>query len=248
MEYDYAINIGKPTIRLLHKDPFALLPGKSVENTDKGRKKLRAFRDKLTKSRLVNFWDDIKGLGQQTILAMLDIKKRNPSPGWVRGDNAITMEVMKELEMLRAAASKSSKSGKTEQLVNFDDLNHESEVQIMVAAGDDDSKGVSAGVANFNNREVAAAVLISLISNTEVYGICNAASDILTATYTFPKKYHKYQHFWLQLPYEKTEHFLHYLESRGLVRGQVLSIGTDWQLTQRGRLHATYMSSIRNLK
>jgi uncharacterized protein YyaL (SSP411 family) len=248
MEYDYAVSIGKPTIRLLHKSPFESLPGKAVESTDKGKKKLRAFREKLTKSRLVNFWDDVKGLGQQTTLALLDIKKRNPSPGWVRGDNAITVEVMKELEMLRAAASKSSASTKAEQLVNFEDLTQQSEVQVVVASADSEAEGEVAGVANIDNKEIAAAVLVSMISNTDLYIICRAASDILTSTYSFPKKYHKYEHFWLQIPYEKTEHFLHYLESRGLVRGTVSSIGTNWQLTQRGRLHATFMSSMRNLK
>jgi hypothetical protein len=46
MEYDFATNIGKPIIRLLHKDPFAILPGKAIEQTDRSREQLKAFRQK----------------------------------------------------------------------------------------------------------------------------------------------------------------------------------------------------------
>ena len=37
MEYRYAINVGKPVIAFLHKDPL-LLPATRVEPTDEGRK------------------------------------------------------------------------------------------------------------------------------------------------------------------------------------------------------------------
>jgi len=246
MEYDFAISIGKPTIRLLHRDPFGMLPGIAIEQTDKSKKKLKAFRDKLTRSRLVNFWDDVKGLGQQAILSLLDIKKRSPSRGWVRGDNALTVEIMQELEALRAASKASS--AKTEQLVAFDDLTKQTEVPIYVATARDDEDGKQAGAEMIGNKEIAEAIFISLISNSGALDIGRSASDILTSSYSFPKKYHKYSHFWLELPYERVEHFLHYLESRGLVRGLASSIASNWQLTQRGRLHATYMSSIKNLK
>lgn len=43
MEYDYAEKIGKPIIRLLHKDPFKKLKGEHIEDTAKGKKQLKAF-------------------------------------------------------------------------------------------------------------------------------------------------------------------------------------------------------------
>ncbi len=247
MEYDFAVEIGKPIIRLLHRDPFKLLPGIAIEQHDKGKKKLSTFREKLTRSRLVNFWDDAKGLGQQAILALLEMKKRNPSPGWVRGNNAITVELLKELETLRGAAKRFS-SEKTEKPVDFNDLTTQSEVSIMVAAAEKPDKGAEDGSVAIENKEIAAAIFMSLISNSDALSIGQAAGDILTGAYPFPKKYHKHDHFWLEIPYNKIHHFLHYLESRGLVRGTSSSYASNWYLTQRGRLHATYMSSRRNLK
>ncbi len=246
MEYDFAVSIGKPTIRLLHRDPFTLLPGKAIEQNDEGKKKLRSFREKLTHARLVSLWSDPRDLGQQAILALLDIRQRYPSPGWVRGENAMTVEVIRELEALRSAA-KNASTDKSEKVVNFDDLKERSEVVVMIAKAEDDG-GIAAGAAPINNSEIAEAIFVALISNSGTGAISEVASDILTATFSFPKRYQKYPHFWLEIPREKTEHFLHYLESRGLVRGIASAIASNWQLTQRGRLHATYISSMRNLK
>jgi hypothetical protein len=195
---------------------------------------------------MVNFWDDEKSLGQKAILAILDAKKRYPSPGWVRGENALTVDIMKQLETLRAAAKEAN--AKTEQLVKFDDLKDSTDVSIMVATASDNDRGVPSGVAAIANKEIAEAVFLALISHRDTFGIRDAASDLLTGSYAFPKKYHKHDHFWLEVPYEKVRHFLHYLESRGLVRGASSSGVSDWVLTQRGRLHATYLSSRRNLK
>jgi len=46
MEYDYAVETGKPVIRLLHKDPFNELKGEFIEKKDKGRRALKNFERK----------------------------------------------------------------------------------------------------------------------------------------------------------------------------------------------------------
>jgi len=84
MEYDYAVEIGKPVIRLLHKDPFTLLPGGSIEATDIGRESLHSFREKMKNGKLVSFWLDPKELGQLVLLGLMDAKRRFPTTGWVR--------------------------------------------------------------------------------------------------------------------------------------------------------------------
>jgi len=84
MEYDYAVEIGKPVIRLLHKDPFNELKGQFIEETAKGRKKLQAFREKMRSSKLVNFWETEGQLGLQVREGLDDAKKRYPADGWVR--------------------------------------------------------------------------------------------------------------------------------------------------------------------
>ena len=84
MEYDYAVEIGKPIIRLLHKDPFSSLKGSQIEETDDGKSNLRAFHEKLKKAKVCSFWENPDQLKNETILALVDIKKRKPSFGWVR--------------------------------------------------------------------------------------------------------------------------------------------------------------------
>lgn len=246
MEYDFAMEIGKPSIRLLHKNPFDALPGSVLEKTDDGRRKLEAFREKLTKARLVNFWSDPKELGQQTILALLDVKKRNPTQGWVRGNNALTVDLMNELELLRTLAAKKDRT-RTETLVSFDDLSKQTEVHILVASKNDEEPYTKKATAKIANKDIAEAVFRSLISNRAIASIGRAASDILTTNFTFPAKYDGFDHVWLELDMETTEHFLHYLESKGLVGGNASELVSDWQLTTRGRQHATYLSSLRNL-
>ncbi|NSX89569.1 DUF4062 domain-containing protein [Agrobacterium tumefaciens] len=246
MEYDFAMKIGKPSIRLLHKNPFDVLPGSALEKTEDGRKKLQAFRERLTKARLVNFWNDPKELGQQTILALIDAKKRNPTQGWVRGENALTIDLKNELEALRAQAQKKDKA-RTEAFIGFEDLLKLTKVPILVASKDDKEPYKKEGIAAIANKDIAEAVFRSLISNRAIASIGRAASDILTNNFAFPARYNEFDHFWLELELETTEHFLHYLESRGLVGGNASELVSDWRLTARGRQHATHLSSLRNL-
>ena len=92
MEYDYAVEIGKPVIRLLHKDPFNKLMGDKIEQTDEGREKLNRFRQKLSKGILVNFWEHPKDLGQLVVFGLMDCRKRKPAVGWVRADGLASQE------------------------------------------------------------------------------------------------------------------------------------------------------------
>lgn len=85
MEYDYAVEIGKPVIRLLHKDPFNELKGEFIERTQSGRVKLEAFRQKMMSGSLVKFWSDHADLGIEVIFSLIDLMKRVPAVGWVPG-------------------------------------------------------------------------------------------------------------------------------------------------------------------
>ncbi len=95
MEFDYAIETGKPVVRLLHKDPFNKLAGEFIEKTDDGRIKLEAFRKKLTENRLVRFWNDPIELSAEVVFSMNEIQSRKPQPGWVRG-NSVNAEKTSE--------------------------------------------------------------------------------------------------------------------------------------------------------
>lgn len=101
MEYDYAMAVEKPIIRLLHKDPFNMLTGKDLEQKDDRRQQLVAFREKLSRSHLAKFWESPDQLGVETLLALIDTKKRFESGGWVRGEDALDISEAKELIRLR---------------------------------------------------------------------------------------------------------------------------------------------------
>jgi len=101
MEYDYAVETGKPVIRLLHKDPFNELKGEFIEKTDEGREKLNRFREKLMDGKLVNFWQAPEQLGQLVVFGLMDSRKRKPAIGWVQGSAAVSQEMMSENINLR---------------------------------------------------------------------------------------------------------------------------------------------------
>lgn len=94
MEYDYAVETGKPVIRLLHKDPFKELKGEFIEETDLGREKLTAFRSKMSSTRLVKFWSDDRELGSAVDHSLRHLIKTKPALGWVRpnGQQATSKE------------------------------------------------------------------------------------------------------------------------------------------------------------
>jgi uncharacterized protein (TIGR02391 family) len=86
MEYDYAVSKGIKAIVLLHKEP-GLLPLNKSEQTQEARKKLDTFRAKVSKGRLVKFWnnaDELPGL----VASSLSITIKNyPAVGWVRASS-----------------------------------------------------------------------------------------------------------------------------------------------------------------
>lgn len=84
MEYDYAVETGKPIIRLLHKDPFNELKGQFIEQTVKYRKLLERFRSKLTQKSLVKFWNEPHELGEAVSHSLHRLIKTKPAIGWVR--------------------------------------------------------------------------------------------------------------------------------------------------------------------
>ena len=96
MEYDYAVETGKPVIRLLHKDPKSI-----ADEGDEKLAKLLNFRTKMRKSRMVAFWSTPDELGKEVVYALLDTKKNSPEGGWVRTGSVATSEAMTEIADLR---------------------------------------------------------------------------------------------------------------------------------------------------
>ena len=99
-EYQYAVESGIKVIALLHENPIKI----SVEKSDISpelREKLKIFRDKVTKGRLVKFWNESKELPGLVALNLSKTIKMFPAVGWVRGSVSSSTELLSELNELR---------------------------------------------------------------------------------------------------------------------------------------------------
>lgn len=99
-EYDYAIKRGIKVIALLHANPDEIPMGKS-ESTPELRGRLKAFREKVAKNRLVKFWkvaDELPGL---VALSLSKTIKTYPAVGWIRANQASNNQLLNEINELR---------------------------------------------------------------------------------------------------------------------------------------------------
>ncbi|HHE0504571.1 TPA: DUF4062 domain-containing protein [Vibrio parahaemolyticus] len=99
-EYDYAISKNIPVLAFLHKNPEKL-PVESSEVTIETRNKLDLFRSKVSKGRLVEFWENKDQLSSQIIMGILSAKKMHPAVGWVKANQTSSAEILTEINELR---------------------------------------------------------------------------------------------------------------------------------------------------
>ncbi|TGN63023.1 DUF4062 domain-containing protein [Nocardioides eburneiflavus] len=100
MEFDYAVKQKKPVMGFLHGEPGKIIADKTDLDGEM-RKKLDAFRAKV-ETRMVKYWTTPDDLAGKVALALMQTRKSHPAAGWVRGENAMTSEVVIELAELRA--------------------------------------------------------------------------------------------------------------------------------------------------
>lgn len=99
-ECDYALERGLKVIALLHGAPGDI-PVKLTERTEEGQRRLEAFREKVKKGRLVDFWTSPEQLQAKVALAMLNAIRTFPAVGWVRADRAANEKVLADIAELR---------------------------------------------------------------------------------------------------------------------------------------------------
>lgn len=99
MEYRYAVELGKPILGFIHKDPSQIIANKT-ESTEEGRAKLEGFRE-LVKTRMCRFWDSPVDLGSQVSRSLVKLIKSSPAIGWVRGDLVPSESAIAEILKLR---------------------------------------------------------------------------------------------------------------------------------------------------
>jgi hypothetical protein len=99
-EYDYAIERGIKVVALLHANPDDIPMGKS-ESDPELRGRLKAFRERVVKNRLVKFWkaaDELPGL---VALSLSKTIKTYPAVGWIRANQAANTQLLSEINELR---------------------------------------------------------------------------------------------------------------------------------------------------
>lgn len=98
MEFEYALQTGKPIISFLPKTPEDIPSGKCEQDPEK-REKLENFK-KLAKKKLVKFWSTPENLGSLVSRSMIKLIKDFPAEGWVKS-NTIDDNSMKEIVKLQ---------------------------------------------------------------------------------------------------------------------------------------------------
>ncbi len=99
-EYDYAIQKKIPILAFLHARPDKIEAGKTDQDMEQARK-LAAFRDKLSRGRIVDFWEAPHDLCTKVVIAIAQAINLSPGTGWVRGNQAADPLILQELERLR---------------------------------------------------------------------------------------------------------------------------------------------------
>jgi len=99
MEYRYAVEVGKPTISFVHRDPGKIASEKT-ETTDEGKAKLLTFRTTV-EQKLCKQWETPQELGSVVSRSLIQLIKNNPAVGWARANELADSEATLELLQLR---------------------------------------------------------------------------------------------------------------------------------------------------
>jgi hypothetical protein len=99
-EYDYAVARGLKVIALLHENPDDISFGKS-EQDPALRERLNIFRERVTKNRLVKFWNEASELPGLVALALSSTMTLFPAVGWMRADKLASEDLLNEINDLR---------------------------------------------------------------------------------------------------------------------------------------------------
>jgi hypothetical protein len=119
-EYDYAVEREKPILGFVHGEPAKIEVGKT-DQSDAARQKLAEFRAKV-ESRMVKHFTSPAELGGHVTTSLVHAIKNDPGIGWVRGDQAMTIETERELIDLRERLVKAEKEREQAQQAMVEDV------------------------------------------------------------------------------------------------------------------------------
>ena len=99
-EYEYAVRKKIPILAFLHAKPDRIEVGKTDRDAEQTIK-LAEFRSKLSKERIIDFWETPQDLCTKVVIAVTQAINLSPGVGWVRGDQAVDPKVLQDVERLR---------------------------------------------------------------------------------------------------------------------------------------------------
>lgn len=99
MEFEYALETGKPIISFLPKHPENIPSGKCDGDKVK-QEKLVSFKEKA-KKKLIKYWDGPANLGSVVSRSMIRLIKDFPAEGWVKSGSAVDEKSIHEIAKLQ---------------------------------------------------------------------------------------------------------------------------------------------------
>ena len=99
-EYDYAVSLGKPVMGFLFHEPSELRGAQLEQDTDRANK-LKAFRNKVARGRLVKFFRNPDELKTQVWHALTHAFEMRPQEGWTRAGNSRRLHDLEEISTLQ---------------------------------------------------------------------------------------------------------------------------------------------------
>lgn len=110
-EWDYAREVGKPSLAFLHANPGSLPADKTELNPD-GRIKLSAFLEQLKRHPITTYTNPHE-LAAQVMFSLVNLRVKYPTPGYVRADEAADLkkyvELLEENSLLKAQLAETAK-------------------------------------------------------------------------------------------------------------------------------------------
>lgn len=88
MEFDYALETGKPIIAFIHGNIEAIPVAKS-ESSNAGKNRLKKFRKKAESGRMVKYWSNKDNLKSAVLNSIPSLLQTSPTAGWIKAGSII---------------------------------------------------------------------------------------------------------------------------------------------------------------
>ncbi|MDP5240051.1 DUF4062 domain-containing protein [Uliginosibacterium sp. 31-16] len=252
MEFDYAIQQGKPTICFIHEN-IDNLPSSKVENTDSAKEKLKLFTNKA-KDKHCKFWSSAADLGGKASRSLIQLKKKHPSDGWVPGKYATDPKMLSEMEKMRSVIKDLEL-----QLLTIKNTNNNIDTTELLSGSDLYSIRLQLKNSTANELET----VDIKISWDKLFSYCGPelsgeCSDLkirekieLACFHSIPEKIEKFnKHNDVVLPYVFEDQIKIQFRALGLMepgtkKRAVSDTNTYWKLTPRGECHLIQIKALK---